>query len=578
MSLLKKILNPFTLAFIIFLISSVYITYPLIFHLGDLVTGYGDQYLISWIMNWNIHQLFINPLDLFNANIYYPYKNSLAFSETFLTSSVLSIIPMWLLKEPIVTVNFTLISSIFMVGFFTFILSFYLTKNFWASLISGLLIIFSPVFLDKKTHIQMLSIQWIPLSILFFIMLTKSFKPRYLLFSMLFFLLQFYNSFLPGYFLIFFYLIYLFFIFIKDKNKIIKLFTKTNFLILLSTFVLMIPIIKPYYDVFKEYNAARNIRDAIHFALQPEDLIYPNEHTVLEPLLLQISNIKQYKQTDEIKSGYIGLVFTLLSLLTIFYAIKKINKKNILENSFLTAGLLGLILSFGPALHFARETIHKPFVIILPYAIFYYIIPGFSGFRNSSRWEMLFIFSIAILISIVLPSILKNNKKSLIIYLLLIVGIVAEYNFPMKFYPVTQVKDFAQSYKWLSNTPKNSIYITMPIHNWNSPNYAIELEREYYSTQNFRKTVNGYSGFSPFKWQEDILYLFSNFPENESILRIKKMGVNYIIVNKNEYDSLYKNKYYLLGDGDYVIKELNDSSEIELKEKFEDTYVYGFNN
>ena len=578
MSLLKKILNPFTLAFIIFLISSVYITYPLIFHLGDLVTGYGDQYLISWIMNWNIHQLFINPLDLFNANIYYPYKNSLAFSETFLTSSVLSIIPMWLLKEPIVTVNFTLISSIFMVGFFTFILSFYLTKNFWASLISGLLIIFSPVFLDKKTHIQMLSIQWIPLSILFFIMLTKSFKPRYLLFSMLFFLLQFYNSFLPGYFLIFFYLIYLFFIFIKDKNKIIKLFTKTNFLILLSTFVLMIPIIKPYYDVFKEYNAARNIRDAIHFALQPEDLIYPNEHTVLEPLLLQISNIKQYKQTDEIKSGYIGLVFTLLSLLTIFYAIKKINKKNILENSFLTAGLLGLILSFGPALPFARETIHKPFVIILPYAIFYYIIPGFSGFRNSSRWEMLFIFSIAILISIVLPSILKNNKKSLIIYLLLIVGIVAEYNFPMKFYPVTQVKDFAQSYKWLSNTPKNSIYITMPIHNWNSPNYAIELEREYYSTQNFRKTVNGYSGFSPFKWQEDILYLFSNFPENESILRIKKMGVNYIIVNKNEYDSLYKNKYYLLGDGDYVIKELNDSSEIELKEKFEDTYVYGFNN
>ncbi|OGH06317.1 MAG: hypothetical protein A2171_00985 [Candidatus Levybacteria bacterium RBG_13_35_9] len=101
-------------------------------------------------MNWNIHQLFLNPSDLFNANIYYPYKNSLAFSETFLTSSVLSIIPMWLLKEPIVAVNFTLISSIFMVGFFTFILAFYLTKNFWPSLISGLLIIFSPLFLDKK--------------------------------------------------------------------------------------------------------------------------------------------------------------------------------------------------------------------------------------------------------------------------------------------------------------------------------------------------------------------------------------------------------------------------------------------
>ena len=578
MYLLKKFNNPYFLALITFLLAAIFITYPLIFHLGDFVTGYGDQYLHAYIMNWVVHAIFTNPLNLFQASIYYPYINSLAYSDLFLSSSILSIIPLWLFKEPIVTVNFTLISSIFMVGFFTFILSFYLTKNFWASLISGLLIIFSPVFLDKKTHIQMLSIQWIPLSILFFIMFTKSFKPRYLLLSMLFFLFQFYNSFLPGYFLIFFYLIYLFWVWTNDRKIIKKIFTKNNFLIVLITLFLTIPIVKPYYDVFKEYNAARNIRDAIHFALQPEDLIYPNEHTVLEPLLLQISNIKQYKQTDEIKSGYIGLVFTLLSFLAIFYVLKKINKKNILENSFLTTGLFGLILSFGPALHFARETIHKPFLIILPYAIFYYIIPGFSGFRNSSRWEILFIFCMAVLITLILSAILKNSKKALLIYIFLIMGIVFEYNFPMKFYPVLSKNNFPQVHNFLSKTNPNSVFIALPIYNWNLPNSAKELEREYFYTKHFRKTVNGYSGFSPAKWQEDVMYLFENFPNKNSINKIKKIGVNYIIVNKNEYDSLYKNKYYLLGDGDYVIRELNDSSDVELKEKFEDTYVYGFNN
>ncbi len=564
------------LAFLIFLISAVYITYPLIFNLGKFITGFGDQYLEAYVMNWVVHSLFTNPLGIFEGSIYYPYLNPIAYSETFITSSVLGIIPLVLFKEPIAIVNFTLLSSIFMVGFFTFVLAFYLTKNFWASLISGLLLIFSPVLLDKKTHIQILSIQWIPISILFFIYFTKTFKSRYLFLSLLFFLLQIYNSFLPAYFLIFFYSIYLFFLWLRDRKTIKKIFTRNNILIVLFSILLVIPIIKPYLDVNREYNAKRDIRDAIHFALQPEDLIYPNEHTIFQPLLMSISNTQKYTRTDEIKTGYIGLVFSVLSLFVIFYCIKRFRKGNILQKSFLTTGLLGLILSFGPALHFARQTIHSPFPVILPYALFYYIIPGFSGFRNSARWEILFIFCLAVLIALILPIILKNFRKAFLIYLVLILGIVAEYNFPMKFYKVLSISEFPKVYEWIDATPKNSVFIFMPIFNWNSPNSAIELEREYFYTKSFRKTVNGYSGFSPQQWQKDVLYLFNNFPRAESINKIKAMEVDFIVVNKDQYDSLYKNKYYLLGDGNYVLSNLNKNEGLVLKEKFGDTFVYGF--
>ncbi|MBI2026115.1 MAG: hypothetical protein HYT06_01915 [Candidatus Levybacteria bacterium] len=564
------------LAFLIFLISAVYITYPLIFNLGQFITGFGDQYLEAYVMNWVVHSLFTNPLGIFEGSIYYPYLNPIAYSETFITSSVLGIIPLVLFKEPIAIVNFTLLSSIFMVGFFTFVLAFYLTKNFWASLISGLLLIFSPVLLDKKTHIQILSIQWIPISILFFIYFTKTFKSRYLFLSLLFFLLQIYNSFLPAYFLIFFYSIYLFFLWLRDRKTIKKIFTRNNILIVLFSILLVIPIIKPYLDVNREYNAKRDIRDAIHFALQPEDLIYLNEHTIFQPLFMSISNTQKYTRTDEIKTGYIGLVFSVLSLFVIFYCIKRFRKGNILQKSFLTTGLLGLILSFGPALHFARQTIHSPFPVILPYALFYYIIPGFSGFRNSARWEILFIFCLAVLIALILPIILKNFRKAFLIYLVLILGIVAEYNFPMKFYKVLSISEFPKVYEWIDATPKNSVFIFMPIFNWNSPNSAIELEREYFYTKSFRKTVNGYSGFSPQQWQKDVLYLFNNFPRAESINKIKAMEVDFIVVNKDQYDSLYKNKYYLLGDGNYVLSNLNKNEGLVLKEKFGDTFVYGF--
>ena len=130
MYLINKLTNPYIVSLFIFVFSALFITYPLIFHMGDMAVDLGDSYLVSWIINWVNHAIFTNPLNLFNAPIYFPYSNSLAFSEPFITSSILSFIPLKLIEDPMVAVNFTLISSIFMVGYFTFLLSYYITKDF----------------------------------------------------------------------------------------------------------------------------------------------------------------------------------------------------------------------------------------------------------------------------------------------------------------------------------------------------------------------------------------------------------------------------------------------------------------
>lgn len=391
---------------------------------------------------------------------------------------------------------------------------------------------------------------------------------------MFFFILQFYNSFLPGYFIIFFCFIYIFFLWVYKRTLFKKLFSLKNFFIVLFTLAIVIPVVKPYFDVYVKYNAARDIRDTIHLALQPEDLIYPNQHTRLEPILLAISKLEKVYRTDEMKAGYIGFIFSILSIIAIIYFFRKIKKKDVLYNSFITTGLLGLILSFGPALHWARETIHHPFPIILPYALFYYIIPGFKGFRNSQRWEVLFVFCLSVSIAIFLAYVLRKGKlKTRVIYLILILGIILEYNFPMKFYPVLPEKNFPKVYSWMGTTPKSSVFIFMPIYNWNSPGIT-ELTREYYFTENFRNTVNGYSGFSPYDWQNKVMYLYKNFPDEKSFKIIKAFGVNYIVIDKDEYDSLYKNKYYTKGNGDYVINSLKNNHNLKLEKAFGATYVF----
>ncbi len=119
----------------------------------------------------------------------------------------------------------------------------------------------------------------------------------------------------------------------------------------------------------------------------------------------------------------------------------------------------------------------------------------------------------------------------------------------------------------------------MPIYNWNmSPYSSDEYRREYYSTLNFRRTVNGTSGFSPKPWQEFVTDLLATFPSEESILKLKKIGVNLIIVHKAEYGNLYKNDYEISGkkmlNGGRVIEYLLSSKDVYLEKQFEEDYVF----
>lgn len=563
------------MAFCVFAAFAIYITYPLIFYMGDLATGAGDELVIAWIQNWVIHSLSTNPLSIFDANLYFPYHNTLAYSDLFLTSSILSILPLKLIGQPISVVNFTFISSLVLLGFSVYLLCFYLTKDFLASFLSGLLIIFSPAVLDKATHLQILSIQWVPLSIFFFLIFIIRQKSRYLAISLFFFLLQTYNSFLPGYFIIFSYLIIFLYSYFCEK-KTIELISKKNILIFIFSIVLVIPIIIPYYRVSKEFNYTRGIREAIHFAIQPEDLLYPGNTTRLKNYLLDLPFNKS-SQNGEFKPAYLGFVFTILAIYAFWRLIKNFKKRDLYTNSFLTISMIGLILSFGPFLHLFRQTIHKPFPIPLPYALFYYIIPGFQGFRNSARWEMLFILCSAIVISLVIFKTFQKYslRKRIIIYFLLFIGIVLEFNSPMHFVNIPQKKDFPKVYSWLNTIPKDAPVIIMPIYNWNMMYSGEEIKREYFSTINFRRTVNGYSGFSPPPWQKLIEKLNAAFPNDESIKMIKDIGVRYIIIDKNGYDKNFKTKQSKV-NGASIMNSLKKNSSLKLVKDFQDHSVFKF--
>ena len=161
-----NVITPHGFVVLLFLLATVFITYPLPFHLGELTVGHADELLISWIHNWNIQALAHNPSELFHAATFYPYQNTLAYSDLFVFSSILSYLPVKIIGEPIVYHTFSLIASLFLLGVSIYALSYYLTKNIFVSFLSGILLIFSPVVIDKFVHIQMLTVFFVPLSLL----------------------------------------------------------------------------------------------------------------------------------------------------------------------------------------------------------------------------------------------------------------------------------------------------------------------------------------------------------------------------------------------------------------------------
>ena len=64
---------------------TVLFAYPISVRPGEVLFGDNpDTHLFIWTLAWDTHAFLHHPLGIFNANIYYPYPNTLAYSENLI--------------------------------------------------------------------------------------------------------------------------------------------------------------------------------------------------------------------------------------------------------------------------------------------------------------------------------------------------------------------------------------------------------------------------------------------------------------------------------------------------------------
>src|SRR5438105_8356850 len=146
---------------------SVRMTWPLtagLGHLGRTIGGDG-QYSI-WNVAWVARTLVVDPGDMFNANIFYPHRTTLAYSEANLAAGVLAAPVYWVTRNPYAAHNSVVLFSIASAFVCAYLLMHYLTQDNRASAIAAVLYACCPYVTTHSSHIHLLMTGGLPLAML----------------------------------------------------------------------------------------------------------------------------------------------------------------------------------------------------------------------------------------------------------------------------------------------------------------------------------------------------------------------------------------------------------------------------
>jgi hypothetical protein len=249
-----------------FIILSIIMLWPLPLHMTDAFVSHVDPLLNTWIFDWDTYQLFKDPFHLFDANIFFPLKNTLAFSEHMIVLSLIAFPVSLVSGNPILGYNFVQLLAYVLCGFAVYLLVYHLTKSRIAGIVAGVIFAFSPYRFRQLGHIQNITVFWTPLSLLYFHKAVKKPSWKHMLLFALFFVLQALSCGYLGVFLAIaigmFVLYYL--MFMPPVNRV-PFFKKLAVSAVLSGLIIA-PFLVPYLQVKKEHQFQRSVESNIQFS------------------------------------------------------------------------------------------------------------------------------------------------------------------------------------------------------------------------------------------------------------------------------------------------------------------------
>jgi hypothetical protein len=504
------------------LVLTIALTYPVAFHmdrLGRVNTDDGRWSL--WVVAWVAHALTTDPLNLFDANIFYPHRYALAFSEANLGAGVLAA-PVWALtKNPYTAHNVVFLLSFVLAFSGAYYLMRFLSGSRPAALVAAVLFAFCPYIFARTAHVQLLFTGGLPWCMLAFHRLVEAPSIHR---SVVLGLLLWATALACAYYGIFAALMVglgtLLFAFSR------KLWSSVDYWVSigLAAFVsigLTVPFFIPYIYVQRELGFTRTLDDARQFAA---DLgawgassawahrwwlpMLGDSREVLFPGLiasaLGIAGAVMLLRPRRNDAGAPGAASRLRHDVALLYVL---------------IALFAFWGSFGPDAGL--------------YRVFYETLPVFSFLRAPGRMGVMTTFALTVLASAALAVLLGRTRRPWTVAATVAVLATCELA-AMPLHLFRDAEPLSPVYQRLSTLPEGPV-AEFPYW-YQRPDFPRHAYYMLNSTAHWFPLVNGYSDHIPADFRRNVIPL-SSFPSRESFSILGAAGARYVIFHTHLYDA-----------------------------------------
>jgi hypothetical protein len=483
---------------------------------STVVADVPDTHLYIWTLAWNAHAFLHQPLRIFDANIYYPFANTLAYSENLIGSAFFAAPIIWLTGNLVLATNPTALITCVLCGAGAFFLARRLRLSIMAAFICGVIFAFAPPRFFRLGQLHMTAVQWIPFALAFLHGYLDTGRRRDLLFALACCSLQALSS----------------------GHGAVYLF------------VTIVALLTWDAVLGGGLEIRRRLRDV---GVAGAYLIAPAVWVILPYRIAQ----------DEagLRRGYAADALPgLESLLASPARVHLFLQATFLEpfdkepQAFLFPGILVLVLAAVAVLTWRRRlplrrdaaafylliaVLSAMMFVAWPFDTWRYVywLPGFNFIRVPSRFIILTMLALGVLAGIGFDRMVarRSRKTSVIAGTAVALLLLAEYaSYP--FAGVPYQVDVPAIDRWLDTQPKPFVVAEVPVP---SAGDLGALERQQtramlHATAHWQKTIHGYSGIR--RPYHDQLYSDLNgFPNATSIAALRETGVTYVVVHTRDY-------------------------------------------
>lgn len=550
-------------AILIFIVSTIFIAFPVLksvrtgLPISNEGLGPQDSLLSLWILSWDLHKFKIGLTGFFDANIFFPYKNTLAYSEHLIGEAIFAFPLSLFIKNTVLVYNIILFGSFVMSGIGMYLLAYRLTQDRSASIIAGIIFAFFPYHYLHLSRLQLLMMQWIPFTFLFLHRFLDEPNHKNIIMASLFLSLQFLSCMYYGIYLSFFALLFILLFFAKKRYFADFSFFMKFGIFALIAILLIVPLHLPYMDVKSSLGFSRNITENFAYSADIKSYITPPKFNKFWGL------IDMKRPWNEAGSVFFGLSPVLLSIIGLFLSRNKIgsySNDNNCRNFYGVVIFTAFLLSLGPIIHFGGKEIIRG-----PYMLLYYYFPGFNGLRAPNRISIFVAFGISVLAAYGVKTITIKLRgkilKQVIVSIIAIIILLEYLPTNLKALTVGDYNNIPPVYKWLSQEKGDISILEYPL----LKPQVEEVWYVYYSIFHWKKMVNGYSGFTP-PLYDQIKDKTKILPSNEAIQFLKGVGIRYIIVHTKRFSSK--------DEAEKTIAGMLLISDVRLIKQFEDDFAF----